>query len=151
MPNGTELSHDEFVFLNRALENIDAIVTPFAAELKGGVTSEYHGYPCRRIELREAAGINKMITISPITSGGGASKCEPHYGLVIWVSRDTDEARIWWAEEVARFSLAQMTPIITLPALVRAWEQLKPIGLEFLNANGRVSTFPRIRKSDFGE
>jgi hypothetical protein len=143
MPNGYEMTAEKYESLDRAMRNIDVMPRPFAEEIKAGVATEFHCYPCRRLELKSIDGMFKTIDISPITLGGGASEENPHYyivGVMVW--RDNGNARTLWDQEVARFMAAQMTPDTVLPALVRAWEILKPIDAEFLKRHGKVSKNP---------
>jgi hypothetical protein len=136
MPNGTELSRAEFLFLDRAMENIDAAVQSFAARVHGGITREYHSYPCRRIESRDVHGLSKAIIISPVTVGAGATKSDPQYLLSIWVNGETKNGFVWWAKEIRRFTIGQMESAGISRSFDDAWDQLSPLGLEFLVING---------------
>ena len=146
-----ELSREMFEFLNRPLMNVDAVVTRFAGAIGGRLDLNYHGQPSRRIFVRQEGGGEKMISLSPITAGDGATEERPQYGLGIAVVYDTSESRTWWVEKCERLSITQMTPDTVAPLLKKAWKRLKGIDFAFLKAHGHTSTFPHIRRDDFDD
>ena len=142
MPNGHELTDEEFSFLNGPLLEIDSVVSQFVEAVKGRIIYNYHARPERRIVLDSQDTLQKQITLSPVTAGGGSSSTAPHYSLTIWAFHDANGARTLWSKEIVRFSIDQMTSDSVTEFLRQAADRLTSIDISFVSANGRVSRVP---------
>jgi hypothetical protein len=49
MPNGDDLTRERYLFLDLAMQNIDGVLTPFAASIRGGITYNVHGLPRSKV------------------------------------------------------------------------------------------------------
>jgi len=144
MPNGMEMTEEEFIRLNKPLLGVDTLWNRFAKRVGGRIIYNYHSRPERRIILGDPVGFNRAITLACVTAARD-SLGQPlglRYFLDIWAAHDTDEDRTYWVDAIARLAVDQVNPETLEPLLDRAWERLKNVDMDFLRRHGKVSKFP---------
>jgi hypothetical protein len=144
MPNGHDLSDEDFSLLLGPLLRVDALFETFANRIGGKIVHNYHDSPSRQIRLSSERGLRKSIGLFPFwlhPRAVGAER-ELRYLLDIAAYWDTESARTSWVEEIAQFLPEQVRPETVAPLLDRAWERLAPIDGSFVQTHGRQTPRP---------
>jgi hypothetical protein len=144
MPNGMEISDEEFARLNKPLLGVDALWNRFAAKIGGRIIYNYHNRPERRAVVQDPDGLRRQVTLGVVTgaSDGEGRALGVVYDLDVWAYYDTDCDRTWWVEKIDRLSASGVTPGSLEPLLDRAWERLRAVDHEFLRTHGEIATAP---------
>src|SRR5437867_4027412 len=102
MPNGTDLTPDEFAELEMPLRRIEATLQRFAAQVGGRLQRNYHGQPSRDLVSLGSDGISRKIQISPYRPEPVTDSQRPRYRYLFAVMawKGSGARRLFWEKTV---------------------------------------------------
>lgn len=140
MPNGDDLSPDEFERFHQPLCQVDGLLDRFATLHGATLVRNYHNSPNRQLRFIPQAGISKMISLSLVYARPDGS-CLPHhvYYLDVSAHTNTPDIRVIWFQKLTELSSTQLRVEVLSPLLEQAARQLADIDEEYLRIHGQVT------------
>jgi hypothetical protein len=128
MPNGNDLTDEEYRQLDEPLRRIDETLVDFGRRITGEVWRDHHGHPYRWLRLRRLGDIERSIHLSPfVPSGNYADASQFAYQLSTSMWRDKGRVRESLSQRIATISADQMNPNTIATFLEKAMQKLQSV------------------------
>ena len=128
MPNGNDLSDEEYRQLDEPLRRVDETLVDFGRRVIGEVWRDHHGHPYRWLRLRRVGDIERSIHLSPfVPTGNYVDARQFAYQLTTSMWKDKGTVRESLSQRVATIPADRMNPNTIAAYLEEAMQKLESV------------------------
>jgi hypothetical protein len=150
MPNGNDLTDEEYRRLDEPLCRVDETLVDFGRRVIGELWRDHHGHPYRWLRLRRLGDIERSIHLSPyVPSGDYCDVSRIAFQLTVSMWRDIGTVRQSLSEHVATIPANEMNSRAVAALLDKAMKTLEAVDATKFDSLATVTELRAIDASRY--